>query len=89
MIKDTLTIINKLGLHARAAAKLMNITTRFDAEITLSKDNKTANAKSILSVMMLSAKQGSTVELMIDGADEANAHAQIKALIENKFDEAE
>lgn len=89
MIKDTLTIINKLGLHARAAAKLVNTTALFDSDIIFSKDGKQANGKSILSVMMLAAKQGSELQVEITGLDEMTAHQAIIQLLERKFDEAE
>jgi len=89
MIQDTLTIINKLGLHARAAAKLVNTAGLFNSDIIFSKDGKQANGKSILSVMMLAAKQGSALQVVINGTDENAAHEAIKQLFERRFDEAE
>ena len=89
MIKTTLTIINKLGLHARAAAKLVHIAGSFESDIILRKDGKQANAKSILSVMMLAAQQGAEIQLEINGIDAAAAQQAIRDLIERRFDEAE
>lgn len=89
MINDTLAIINKLGLHARAAAKLVNTAGLFNSDIIFSKDGKQANGKSILSVMMLAAKQGSELYVSINGSDESAAYTAIKQLLERRFDEAE
>ncbi len=89
MINDTLTIINKLGLHARAAAKLVNTAGQFNSDIIFTKNGKQANGKSILSVMMLAAKQGSELQIEITGTDEIAAHQAVKQLLERRFDEAE
>lgn len=87
MIKRNLEIINRLGLHARAAAKLVRAASQFEAEVELHKDGKAANAKSIMSIMMLAAAQGTTVEVRADGADEAAALESIEQLIADRFGE--
>ena len=89
MIEKQLTIINKLGLHARAAAKLVSLASSFSSHIELTKDNRSVNGKSIMGVMMLAASQGSTVAFRIEGEDEQTAMEQIATLIANRFDEAE
>jgi phosphocarrier protein HPr len=89
MIKISTTISNKLGLHARASAKLTKIAGSFPCEVWLSKGERRINAKSIMGVMMLAAGIGSTVELETDGAQEAEASAAILALIADKFGEGE
>jgi len=89
MIKDKVTIINKLGLHARAAAKFVATTSRFLSDVQISKNGQQVNGKSIMGVMMLAASQGSELELEINGEDEASARDAIVALINNRFDESE
>ena len=89
MIKTSTTISNKLGLHARASAKLTKLAGSFPCEVWLSKGERRINAKSIMGVMMLAAGLGSTVELETDGAQEAEASTAILALIADKFGEGE
>jgi phosphocarrier protein HPr len=89
MIKTSTTISNKLGLHARASAKLTKIAGSYPCEVWLSKGERRINAKSIMGVMMLAAGIGSMVELETDGAQEAEASAAILALIADKFGEGE
>jgi phosphocarrier protein HPr len=89
MIKTNTTISNKLGLHARASAKLTKLAGSFPCEVWLSKGERRINAKSIMGVMMLAAGIGSTVELETDGAQEAEASDAILALIADKFGEGE
>jgi phosphocarrier protein HPr len=89
MIKTSTTISNKLGLHARASAKLTKIAGSFPCEVWLSKGERRINAKSIMGVMMLAAGIGSVIELETDGAQEAEANAAILALIADKFGEGE
>ncbi len=84
-----LEIINKLGLHARAAAKLVKLAGSYQSAIDIEKDGKRVNAKSIMGVMMLAASCGSTVTLYVDGEDEADAMAALEQLINNRFDEDE
>ena len=90
MISDTLTILNKLGLHARAASKLVAITSRFQSKIRLKKEGRdhSVNAKSIMALMMLEATQGTDLFLEIEGPDEYHAHQAIYALVESAFGEA-
>jgi len=89
MLTQDIEIVNKLGLHARAAAKLVNLATAFEAEVEIEKDGKRVNGKSIMSVMMLAASQGSTLTLHIDGSDESEAMAQVVELITARFGEGE
>lgn len=88
MIKQQTTIINKLGLHARAAAKLVATSARFESEVILQCKGKSANAKSIMAVMMLAASQNTEIEINVDGADENDAMNAIIELIKNKFGES-
>lgn len=87
MITKTLTIINKLGLHARASAKLVQTASRFESEVELSRDGRTVNGKSIMGVMMLAATQHSNIEVKVRGEDEHSALEAISQLIANKFGE--
>lgn len=89
MLREKVTIINKLGLHARASIKLVNLANHFSSESQLTRDDKTVNCKSIMGIMMLGASQGTELELSVSGTDESEALAQIKSLIQNRFDEAE
>ena len=87
MLKKTLTIQNKLGLHARASAKLVDLASRFGAEIMIQKDEKTVNAKSIMGLMMLAAAQGTKLTFITDGEDEQDAMTAIEKLLDDKFGE--
>ena len=87
MIESSLEIINKLGLHARASAKLVSCAARFESRIEIEFGGQVADAKSIMSIMMLAASQGSEIILRIDGADEQAAMDSVSALINNYFDE--
>jgi phosphocarrier protein HPr len=89
MIKATFRISNKLGLHARASAKLSKLAGSFRADIFLSRNGRRVNAKSIMGVMMLAAGIGSEVEIETDGPDEAAAMAALTALIDDKFGEGQ
>lgn len=89
MIKTTTTINNKLGLHARASAKLTKLAGSFACDVWISKGERRVNAKSIMGVMMLAAGMGSVVELETNGADEQAAMQAILALIADKFGEGE
>jgi phosphocarrier protein HPr len=84
-----LEIKNRLGMHARAAALLVETVRQFDAEITVSKDDQTVNGKSILGLMMLAAGQGSLIEVAADGPDAPAAIEAIAALVEARFTEDE
>ena len=87
MISKNLTILNKLGLHARAAAKLVALSNNFKSEIILVKDNKSADARSIMKLLMLSASKGSVLEVSITGKDQEEAMDSIEKLFQNGFDE--
>jgi phosphocarrier protein HPr len=89
MIKTPVTISNKLGLHARASAKLSKLAGSFKSEIFLARDGRRVNAKSIMGVMMLAAGMGTEVAIETDGADEAAAMTALRAMIDNKFGEAD
>jgi phosphocarrier protein len=89
MIQTTTTISNKLGLHARASAKLTKLAGSFPCEVWISKGERRVNAKSIMGVMMLAAGIGSVVQLQTDGADEQTAMDALLALIADKFGEGE
>lgn len=90
MIKQKIIIQNKLGLHARASAKLVTEAGKYASHIELAKENKTVvNGKSIMGVMMLAASKGTELELTIHGEDEARAMSGIIDLVNNKFGEEE
>ena len=89
MIKTTISISNRLGLHARASAKLTKLASSFSSEIHLSRGGRRVNAKSIMGVMMLAAGLGSEVELEIEGEDEQAAAQAISALVNDKFGEGQ
>jgi phosphocarrier protein HPr len=89
MITSSITISNKLGLHARASAKLTKLAATFASEIFLSRNGRRVNAKSIMGVMMLAAGLGATVDIETDGPDEAQAMQALRELIDNKFGEGE
>ena len=89
MISKEQEIINKLGLHTRAAAKLVNLASRFESNIEISFADQTADAKSIMSVMMLAASQGSKVLIQCDGPDQQEALQALCNLIDNYFEEEE
>ena len=88
-MKSTITINNKLGLHARASAKLTKLAGGFKSEIHLSRNGRRVNAKSIMGVMMLAAGMGSEVEIETDGADEQAAMEGLRQLIGSRFGEGD
>ena len=89
MIQTQVTIVNKLGLHARAAAKLVGCASAFSSDIRAGRDGRMVDAKSIMSVMMLAAGKGTVLDLHIDGEDEKDALEALQSLIANRFDEPE
>ena len=89
MIEKDITVINKLGLHARAAAKLVKVCSGYDSSIELCKGNDSVDAKSIMGVLMLAASQGSELKLVADGKDAEKAAEEIVALFNNCFGEGE
>lgn len=89
MIKQTTEVTNKLGLHARAAARLVNEASGFESEIKLCRDGQEVDAKSIMGIMMLAASQGTRLEIRVDGADEQAAMESIALLFQSRFGEEE
>jgi len=89
LLEHTVEIINKLGLHARAAAKFVTTASRFESDIQLSYNGTQVNGKSIMGVMMLAAAKGAAVHLEIDGPDEEQASKALLKLINNRFGEDE
>lgn len=89
MIRESVLVTNKLGLHARAAAKLVRLASRFSSEIHLSREdaNQRIDSKSILGILMLAASQGTRLVISIKGQDEIEAVAAIRELFESKFGE--
>jgi phosphocarrier protein NPr len=88
-IEKTMTIVNKLGLHARAATQLVQLANQFDAKIVLKKEDKEADANSVLGLMMLESHQGEQVTVVVDGDDAQAAMTAIEQLIAGKFNEEE
>jgi phosphocarrier protein len=89
MIRSTVKISNKLGLHARASAKLTKLAGGFKSDIHLSRNGRRINAKSIMGVMMLAAGMGSEVEIEVDGDDEEMALVALVAIVNDKFGEGQ
>jgi phosphocarrier protein HPr len=87
MIESVITIKNRTGLHARAAAKFVEVTSSYTSSVTINNGEKTVDGKSILSVMMLAASPGSKLSLRIDGTDETEVLEAIRKLVENNFGE--
>ena len=87
MLQQDIEIVNKLGLHARASAKLTQMAGQFQSEIWIARNERRVNAKSIMGVMMLAANKGSTIHLEIDGADESEAMNALAGLIADRFGE--
>ena len=86
-LSKSLQIKNRLGLHARAAAQLVQVATQFDADITVTKEAQSVDGKSILGLMMLAAGQGSFIEVSVAGLQAVDALAAIERLVEQKFNE--
>ena len=89
MLRQQIEIANRLGLHARASAKLTQLAGGFQCDVWMTRDGRRVNAKSIMGVMMLAAAKGSSVELETDGPDEDAAMDALVALITDKFGEGE
>ncbi|MEN6311536.1 MAG: HPr family phosphocarrier protein [Acidobacteriota bacterium] len=89
MLEKTVTIKNKLGLHARAAVKFVNLANRFGAAVKIVKDGNEIDGKSILGILTLAATQGSQIALVVSGKDEEAALEALTTLINNRFDEKE
>lgn len=88
MIESTITICNKAGLHARAAAKLVGTASQFNSSVRIGTE-KLVDGKSILSLMMLAAGKGTVLNIVVDGDDEQPALLAIQALVDNRFEEGE
>jgi len=89
MQQKDVEVVNKLGLHARASAKLTQLAGKFKSEVWISRSGRRVNAKSIMGVMTLAAAKGSTLRIEIDGADESDAMQALTALIADRFGEGE
>ncbi len=89
MLRTEVEIVNKLGLHARASAKLTQLASSFACEVWLTRDARRVNAKSIMGVMMLAAARGVRIGIETDGPDEAAAAAALAALVADKFGEGQ
>ncbi len=89
MITCDIEIINKLGMHARAAAKFVTTASQYSSEIQLSREEQSVDGKSIMGVMMLAASQGTKLTIRVDGEDESQALTALKNLIEERFGEDE
>jgi phosphocarrier protein HPr len=89
MLDKTVTIRNRLGLHARAAVKFVNLSNRFGSSIKIVKDGDEIDGKSILGILTLAATQGTSIRLLVSGKDEEAAMAALVELIGNRFDEKE
>jgi phosphocarrier protein len=89
MLEQDYEIINKLGLHARAAAKLVTLASQFDSDIQIGRNGQKVNGKSIMGVMLLAASKGTTITVHANGEDAEDAIRRIGELIANRFEEAE
>lgn len=89
MIREELVIVNRLGLHARAAARFVKLASSFTSEVQVSRGAGSINGKSIMGVMMLAAAQGSSIELTVEGPDELEAMLALRRLIADRFGEDE
>ena len=88
-VRRSMTVINKLGLHARAAAKLVELASGFESRIRIRRDGREADAKSIMKVMMLAASEGKSLEVVAQGDDATEAVEAIERLVARRFDELE
>ncbi|MHB8346473.1 MAG: HPr family phosphocarrier protein [Acidiferrobacterales bacterium] len=89
MKSATITVINKLGMHARASAKFVNLASQFKSDVILERNGHQVNGKSIMGIMMLAAGKGSRLSLRVDGNDEDDAMHALCNLVENRFGEEE
>jgi phosphocarrier protein len=88
MMRRDVSISNALGLHARAAAKFVHTATRFTSQVRVTREGRTMDGKSIMGILLLAARQGTTVSIMVEGPDEAEALAALCMLVESGFGEA-
>jgi len=89
MICENITIINKLGMHARASAKFVQLSSSYECDINLTRDGQTVNGKSIMGIMMLAASKGSEIKICTEGSDESQAMQSLLELINDRFGEEE
>lgn len=89
MIRRDVTIVNRLGLHARAAAKFVTLASQFDADIHVDRGARRVNGKSIMGILMLAASQGTQLSIQAEGVDESEAIARLEALVADRFGEEE
>jgi phosphocarrier protein len=87
MTSQTVTVVNQLGMHARAAAKFVHLATRFEARVKVARDRREMDGKSIMGILLLAAARGSTITISADGSDERDAVAALVSLVESGFGE--
>ena len=87
MTSQAVTVVNQLGMHARAAAKFVHLAARFDARVKVARDRREMDGKSIMGILLLAAARGSTITISAEGADERDAVAALVALVESGFGE--
>jgi phosphocarrier protein len=87
MTAKAVTVVNQLGMHARAAAKFVHVATRFEARVRVARDGREMDGKSIMGILLLAAAHGSTITISADGADEQDAVRALVALVESGFGE--
>jgi phosphocarrier protein HPr len=88
MTSQEVTVVNQLGMHARAAAKFVHLATRYEARVKVARDRREMDGKSIMGILLLAAARGSTITISADGADEKDAVAALVALVQGGFGEA-
>ena len=87
MVSNSVTVVNRLGMHARAAAKFVHLATRYSAQVRVGRDGREMDGKSIMGVLLLAAARGSTITISADGDDERDAVSALAALVESGFGE--
>ena len=87
MISESVTVVNQLGMHARAAAKFVHLATKFQARVRVARDRREMDGKSIMGILLLAASRGSTITISADGADERDAVSALVALVQSGFGE--
>jgi phosphocarrier protein len=87
VISQSVTVVNRLGMHARAAAKFVHLATRFEAHVKVARDRQEIDGKSIMGILLLAASRGSTITISAEGRDEQDAVAALVALVESGFGE--
>ena len=89
MTSQEVTVVNQLGMHARAAAKFVHLATRYEARVKVARDRREMDGKSIMGILLLAASQGTRITLAVTGDDEGDAFAAVEDLIARSFDEEE